>query len=55
MRKQFMERIERECIVDTKKYRYILGSDNYRVSRIRMEQLDTTDALSNSGNWKKIR
>ena len=49
MKKEFWERVKRERIVDTKKYRYVLDTDirleRPLIKRLPIEDLDTTAAI----------
>ena len=55
MTKAFIERVKREGIVDTRKYRYVGGYDNdgYSIMRIDIDYLDRTAALD-TNNWKEV-
>ena len=47
MKKEFVEKVMRELIVDTRKYRYICADccDHSEIRRLPLEYLDTTAAL----------
>lgn len=55
MKKEFIERVIREGIVDTRKYRYVIKWRGYgtcgEIRRIPLKYLDTTKALDKD-NWK---
>lgn len=51
MNKKFIERVEREIMVDTKKYRYVLNRNDGSIERLPIEYLDTTRALD---EWEKV-
>lgn len=52
--KDFYNKIARECgIYDTKTYRYVIATPT-EVKRIRVEYLDTTEALPQAGNWERL-
>ena len=53
MNKQFIEKVKREGIVDTKNYRYICKAfaDHVEIRRIRLEYIDTTAALT---EWETV-
>lgn len=48
MTKNFVNRVEKELIVDTRNYRYIFEADNIgaRILRISLDKLDTTAAIN---------
>lgn len=56
MKKEFWERVKRERIVDTKKYRYVLDTDirleRPLIKRLPIEDLDTTAAID---GWKVVK
>lgn len=54
MKREFIQRIFREGVVDTRKYRYVIKwyCDTYgEIRRLPLEYLDTTRAL-NKDNWE---
>ena len=53
MRKEFIERVKREGLVDTNKYRYQYQADNdgQRILRLPIDSLDTTSAIN---GWEKV-
>lgn len=54
MTKAFEERVKKEMIVDTKKYRYVMKEtpDFYGIKRIELNKLDTTAALT---DWEIVK
>jgi hypothetical protein len=54
MTQQFVDKIIREGIVDTKNYRYITKEcgDHLEIRRLPIEKLDTTAALS---EWETVK
>ena len=56
MKKEFWERVKRERIVDTKKYRYVLDTDirleRPLIKRLPIEELDTTAAID---GWEDVK
>lgn len=56
MKKEFWERVKRERIVDTKKYRYVLDTDirleRPLIKRLPNEDLDTTAAID---GWEVVK
>ena len=58
MKKEFIERVQRERIVDTKTYRYIAkevnGAEQHlEIRRTAISNLDTT-AVLDSENWEVV-
>lgn len=53
MRKDFIEKIKKEHIIDTKKYRYVFeGTWDYAyIKRLPIKYLDTTRAIN---DWETI-
>ena len=51
MTQSFINRVMRERIVDTRKYRYIFDSNNGQIQRIPIKYLDTTAALA---DWETV-
>lgn len=53
MKKKFLERVMRERMVDTRKYRYLFATKNGKaeVIRLPLEDLDTTAALN---DWETV-
>ena len=49
MKKEFLEKVKHEGIVDTRKYRYVYS--NGEIKRLPIEYLDTTAALS---EWEVV-
>lgn len=54
MKKEFAEKVMRELIVDTRKYRYICADccDRSEIRRLPLEYLDTTAALD---GWETVQ
>lgn len=56
MKKEFWERVKRERIVDTKKYRHVLDTDirleRPLIKRLPIEDLDTTAAID---GWEVVK
>ena len=56
MKKEFWERVKRERIVDTRKYRYIIDEDirleRPLIKRLPIEDLDTTSAID---GWEVVK
>ena len=56
MKKEFWERVKRERIVDTRKYRYIIDEDirleRPWITRLPIEDLDTTAAID---GWEVVK
>ena len=48
---KFLERVKREGIVDTRKYRYVVDSAHGVIKRLPIEYLDTTLALT---EWEVV-
>lgn len=57
MKNEFIEKIIRERIVDTAKYRYVIKEcgDHAEIQRLPIKQLDTTDAIDGWSVVKVIR
>ena len=56
MTREFIKKVEREGIVDTKKYRYVfsgLGAAVALIERIEIKKLDTISAYNGHG-WKIV-
>lgn len=55
MTKDFIKRVKREMIVDTRRYRYVGGEagGEYTIKRIDVDLLDRTAALDRK-NWKIV-
>lgn len=51
MKKEFFEKVIRQGIVDTKKYRYKYSEDDGTVKRLPLADLDTTEALR---GWETV-
>lgn len=51
MKKDFIERVKREGIVDTKGYRYVVDNENGQIKRLPLEDLDTTAAID---SWEVV-
>ena len=45
MKKQFIERIKKEKVVDTKNYRYVYDDFNKTIERLPIRMLGTIDAI----------
>lgn len=56
MKKSFINRVIRECIVDTRRYRYAYMErpNGYAIIRCKREYLGTTEAL-NGDNWVTVK
>lgn len=54
MKKEFVKKVMRELIVDTRKYRYICADfcDRSEIRRLPIEYLDTTAALD---GWETVQ
>lgn len=56
MKKEFLERVKLERIVDTRKYRYVLDDDisleRPLIKRLPIEDLDTTAAID---GWEVVK
>ena len=54
MKKEFVEKVMRELIVDTRKYRYIFADccDRSEIRRLPLEYLDRTAALD---GWETVQ
>lgn len=56
MKKEFLERVRRERVVDTRKYRYVLDTDirleRPLIKRLPIEELDTTAAID---GWEVVK
>lgn len=56
MKKEFWEKVKRERIVDTKKYRYVLDTDirleRPLIKRLPIEDLETTAAID---GWEVVK
>lgn len=54
MKKEFVEKVMRELIVDTRKYRYFCADccDRSEIRRLPLEYLDTTAALY---GWETVQ
>ena len=56
MKKEFLERVKWERIVDTRKYRYVLDDDisleRPLIKRLPIEDLDTTAAIA---GWEVVK
>lgn len=48
---KFLERVKREGIVDTRKYRYVVDHAQGLIKRLPIEYLDTTLALT---EWQVV-
>ena len=57
MKKMFIEKIKREGVVDTKKYRYAIryNENGFEVIRLELYKLDTTAAYTDWVVVKDIR
>lgn len=53
MTKAFLDRIKREGIVDTTKYRYVIDGNTGDIKRIPISYLSTTKALDND-SWEIV-
>lgn len=53
MTKSFLDRIKREDIVDTSKYRYVIDGNTGEIKRILISHLDTTKALDKD-SWEIV-
>lgn len=53
MKKEFLNRVLHEGVVDTRKYRYIVGESgtDIVVRRLPIEDLDTTEAID---GWETV-
>lgn len=52
MKKEFIEKVKRDIIVDTKNYRYIYDGSTNCINRINKNKLDTTAVLF---EWETIK
>lgn len=55
MTREFIDKVERKRIVDTRKYRYVFGGEYYTawIKRIEIAKLDTVAAYDGSG-WEIV-
>lgn len=51
MKKDFIERVKKERIVDTKTYRYVVDEEMGQIKRLPIKNLDTTAAID---GWESV-
>lgn len=51
MKRQFLQRVINESIIDTRKYRYTYNAGNGNIERLPLEKLNTTYALT---DWEVL-